>query len=185
MNVESTWISTWHQMDHVSWSLGLFSKPPLEGRPNTKPGDHGTPKVHNSLVYFILSCVRTRMNRNSLKGHFVEGPITYDFTLHLKTHDRTTWFWKCLGTAIRHFLWGSHNFMVTGSWLVCEVALNTTNGVVLTEMASVLQTFNFLPHVARWILHLFAIQSPPFIHPPLRSRSMQDAMAIFWNTKWF
>jgi hypothetical protein len=22
----STWIPTWHQMDHVSWSLGLFSK---------------------------------------------------------------------------------------------------------------------------------------------------------------
>ena len=21
---ESTWIHTWHQMDHVSWSLGLF-----------------------------------------------------------------------------------------------------------------------------------------------------------------
>jgi hypothetical protein len=26
MDVESTWILTWHRMDHVSWSLGLFSK---------------------------------------------------------------------------------------------------------------------------------------------------------------
>ena len=26
MDVESTWIPTWHQMDHVSWSLGLFWK---------------------------------------------------------------------------------------------------------------------------------------------------------------
>jgi hypothetical protein len=26
MDVKSTWISTWHQMDHVSWSFGLFSK---------------------------------------------------------------------------------------------------------------------------------------------------------------
>jgi hypothetical protein len=25
MDVKSTWISTWHEMDHVSWSLGLFS----------------------------------------------------------------------------------------------------------------------------------------------------------------
>jgi hypothetical protein len=34
--------------EHVSWSLGLFSqKPPLGGRSNTKPGDHGTPNVHN------------------------------------------------------------------------------------------------------------------------------------------
>jgi hypothetical protein len=26
MDVESTWDPTWHQMNHVSWSLGLFSK---------------------------------------------------------------------------------------------------------------------------------------------------------------
>ena len=25
MNVKSTWILTWHRMDHVSWSLGRFS----------------------------------------------------------------------------------------------------------------------------------------------------------------
>jgi hypothetical protein len=26
MDVKPTYISTWHQMDHVSWSLELFSK---------------------------------------------------------------------------------------------------------------------------------------------------------------
>jgi len=26
VDVTSTWIPTWHQMDRVSWSLGLFSK---------------------------------------------------------------------------------------------------------------------------------------------------------------
>jgi hypothetical protein len=26
MDVKSTWIPTWHRMDHVSWSLGLLSK---------------------------------------------------------------------------------------------------------------------------------------------------------------
>ena len=26
MDVKSTWIPTLHRMDHVSWSLGLFSK---------------------------------------------------------------------------------------------------------------------------------------------------------------
>jgi hypothetical protein len=26
MDVKSAWIPTWHRMDHVSWSLGLFSK---------------------------------------------------------------------------------------------------------------------------------------------------------------
>jgi hypothetical protein len=25
MDVKSTWTPTWHQMDHVSWSLGLIS----------------------------------------------------------------------------------------------------------------------------------------------------------------
>jgi hypothetical protein len=25
-NVKSTWVPTWHRMDHVSWLLGLFSK---------------------------------------------------------------------------------------------------------------------------------------------------------------
>jgi hypothetical protein len=29
MDVKSTWIPTWHLMDHVSWSLGLFQKPSL------------------------------------------------------------------------------------------------------------------------------------------------------------
>ena len=32
--------------------LDYFQKPPLEGRPNTKPGDHGTPNAHNH--WFIL-----------------------------------------------------------------------------------------------------------------------------------
>ena len=30
MDVKSTWIPMWHQMDHVSWSLGLFLKVVLE-----------------------------------------------------------------------------------------------------------------------------------------------------------
>ena len=47
MDVKSTWIPTWHQTGHVSWSLELVSKPPLGGRPNTKQGDHGTPNAHN------------------------------------------------------------------------------------------------------------------------------------------
>ena len=35
------------QMDRVSWSLGLFSKPTLGGRLDTKLGDYDTPKAHN------------------------------------------------------------------------------------------------------------------------------------------
>jgi hypothetical protein len=40
MDVKSTWIPTWHRMDHVSWLLGLFSL--FGDRPNTKLDDHVT-----------------------------------------------------------------------------------------------------------------------------------------------
>ena len=53
------------------------------------------------------------MNWNSWKWHLVEGSVTYDFTLHLRIRDHTTWFWRCLGTAFENFLLDSHNFMVT------------------------------------------------------------------------
>ena len=56
MDVKSTWIPTWHQMDHVSWSLELFSKPTLEGRPNTKLGDHGTPNVTTVGLFNFIMC---------------------------------------------------------------------------------------------------------------------------------
>jgi hypothetical protein len=69
----STWIPTWHQMDHVSWSPGLFSKPPLGGRPNTKPGDHGTPNGHNRWFILFYHVWGPRVNRNSSKRHLVEG----------------------------------------------------------------------------------------------------------------
>ena len=29
INLKSTWSTTWYQMDHVSWSLGFFSKEDL------------------------------------------------------------------------------------------------------------------------------------------------------------
>ena len=107
--------------------LDYFKKPPLGGRPNTKPGDHIWHSERSQrLVYFILSCVRTCMNRNSLRYHLVESPNTYDFTLHLRVRDHVTWFWRCLGTAFEHFLLGSHNFMVMAlglcvKWPLCQV----------------------------------------------------------------
>ena len=52
MDVKSTWITTWHWMDHVSWSLDYSQKPPLGGRSNTKPGDPGTSNAHN--CWFVL-----------------------------------------------------------------------------------------------------------------------------------
>ena len=75
------------------------------------------------LFYFILSCIWTHMHISSLKLHLVEGPITHDFTLHLRIRDHTTWFWRCVGTAFGHFLLGSHNFMVTALGLLLAVMI--------------------------------------------------------------
>ena len=76
------------------------------------------------LIYFILSCMKTCMNRHSLKWHLIEGLVTHGFTLHFRFCDHTRWFWKWLGTAFGHFF-GLSQFHGHGSWLVCEVALKS------------------------------------------------------------
>jgi hypothetical protein len=98
MNVKSTWIPTWHQMDHVPWSLGLFSKTTSWRKTRHKTGRPRHPKTSQLLSYFILKHVRPCMNRNSLTQHLVSEAVTYDFT-----RDRTIWFQKCLGMAFGHF----------------------------------------------------------------------------------
>jgi hypothetical protein len=88
--------------DHVDY----FQKPPLGGKPNTKPRDHGTLNAHNRSFILFLSCVRTRMSRNSLKQHLVEDLVAYDLTLHLRVRDHITWFRRCIRTAFGHlFFW--------------------------------------------------------------------------------
>ena len=56
------------------------------------------------------------MNRNSLKQHLVEGPVTNDFALHLRIREHTTPH-DVEGVLGRRpwdtFLLGSHNFLVT------------------------------------------------------------------------
>jgi hypothetical protein len=90
-----------------------FQKPPFGGRPNAKPGDYGTPNANNRwfiLFYDVEGPAWIKIHWNSI---WVEGMFIYGFTLHLRVHDHTTWFWRCRGTAFGHFLLGSHNFMVT------------------------------------------------------------------------
>ena len=91
--------------------LDYFQKPSLEVD-LTQNRDKWHSKRPQPLIYPILTCMRTRMNRNSLKWHLVEGPVTYDFTLHFRVCDHTTWLWRCLGTAFELFPLDSHNFMV-------------------------------------------------------------------------
>ena len=71
--VNARWMYSLHGFAHgVEWiafhdHLDYCQKPLLGGRPNTKQGDHWHYERSQPLVYFILSCVKTRMNRNSLK----------------------------------------------------------------------------------------------------------------------
>ena len=113
MDVKSTWIPTWHRIDHVSWSRGLFQKPPLGGRFNIKPGDHCTPNAHSRsfiLCYHAWGPQQLEIHRNSiwlrtqphLTSHYTWGSVT---TLHD--------FGSVLGWPLDTFFSGSHNFMVT------------------------------------------------------------------------
>ena len=59
--VNARWMWSLHRFLHgmkaimFHGHLDYFQKPPLEGRPNTKRGDHGIPNAHNrSLSYFIM-----------------------------------------------------------------------------------------------------------------------------------
>ena len=91
--------STWHRIDHVSWSLGLFSTHLLEVGPNTKLGDHGTPNAHNR--WFILFC-------------HAQGPGWIDIHWH------SIWL-KARSHMTSHYTWGFvttlHDFGgVLGRW---------------------------------------------------------------------
>jgi hypothetical protein len=68
------------------------------------------------------------MNRNSLRLHLIEGPVTYNFTLHLRTtpHD----FGSVLGQPLDTFFWA-----LTISWsrLVAYVVFHVTNAICLAQ----------------------------------------------------
>ena len=49
----------------------------------------------------------------------------YDFTLHLRIHEHTTWFWIYVGTAFGDFFCALQ-FHGHGSWLMCKVAPKST-----------------------------------------------------------
>jgi hypothetical protein len=98
------------------------------------------------------------MNRHSLKSHMVEGPVTYGFTLYLRTCDHTIWFWRCVGTAFGHFLLGSHNFMVTalGScvkwpWEPVTIALQALSLVEKVAAVQVCFTLRLRDQWSMWM----------------------------------
>ena len=159
MDVKSTWILTWHLMDHVSWLLGIFSKSSFGGGPNTKPGDHDTPNAHNRWFILFYYVWGSTWIEKSLKQHMVEGLVTYGFTLYLRVRDHTTWFRRCLGTAFGRFLLGSHNFLVTafGScvkwpWEPVTGTLQALSLVEMVERVQVRFTLRLRDQRSTWML---------------------------------
>ena len=85
--------------------LDYFQKPPLGGRPNTKPGDHGTPNAHNRwfiLFYHVWGPAWIEIHWNSIwlrawshmTSHYTWGSVT---TLHdfggVSGRPLDTFFW--------------------------------------------------------------------------------------------
>ena len=85
---------------HLSW----FLKPPHGLTQNLET----MPLQDLPTIDLCFHLQGPHINRNTLKLHFVEDPITYDFTLHLRARDHTTW---CLEATFRHFFWA-----LTISW---------------------------------------------------------------------
>ena len=96
--------------------------------------DHTTTRVWRStgttLIYSILSCVKTRMYKNPSDQHLIKGTVTYDFTLSTEESVTTLLheFGRCVWDGLRDtFSLGLSQFHGHGSRLVCEAALRTTS----------------------------------------------------------
>jgi hypothetical protein len=121
MDVNSTWIPTYMASNGSCFMVNciIFKKPLVGGRPNTKPGDHGTPNAHNRWFILFHHVWRPAwIYRNSLKYHLVEGPGTYGFTLHSRIRDLTTWFEGVLGRPLDAFF---RALTISWSWLLVRV----------------------------------------------------------------
>ena len=92
LDVKSTWTPP-YKASNGPWFHGHLEypqKPPLGGRPNTKPGDHGTPNTHNRWFIWFYHARRhawIKIHRSSIwlrtqshmTSHHTQGPVT---TLH-------------------------------------------------------------------------------------------------------
>ena len=116
--VTTRWMSksTWflHGIEWIMFysHLDYFQKPPLGGKPKTKPGDHGTSNAHNHwfiLFYHVWGPAWIELHSNSIwLGVWLHMPSHYTWGSMSILHD----FERCLGTTFGHFLLGSQNFMI-------------------------------------------------------------------------
>jgi hypothetical protein len=112
--------------------LDYFQQPPLEVRPNTKPGDHGTPNAHGR--WFILfyhawgpACLEIHWNsiwlkaRSHMASHYTWGSVTV-------LHD----LGGVLGQPLDTFFWVltiSWSRLLAHGWNGYELSWALANGV--------------------------------------------------------
>ena len=124
MYVKPTWIPTWHRMDHVSWSLGLFSKNHLLEVGLTQNQEIIALWTLTTVGLFYFITCEDPCEHKSIEIAFGWGPG------HIRLHSTLedpwphSWLWRCVGMAVGHFLFGLSQSHGHGSWLVCEVALS-------------------------------------------------------------
>ena len=135
--------------------LDYFPKPPLGGRPNTTPEDHGTPNAHSRwflLFHHVWRPEWIEIHWNSIwlrpqshtTSQYTQGPLT---TLHD--------FGGVLGRPLDIFLLGSHDFMVTAlsscvkwpeAYQCCDSmslglqSTTTTHGTIQNQQPHVVQS---------------------------------------------
>jgi hypothetical protein len=175
--------------------LDYFQEPPLGGRLNTKPGDHGTPNTHNH--FFILfyqvwgpSWIKKFIELafgwglgHVLTSHYTWRPVTV-------IHDFGGVLGRPLDTFFRARAFGLSKFHGHGSWLVCEVALNPKPKTFPRHCYHPFK-FMIIYHVSRWSIQPKEITIDGFIlfHSPsdhLNHKCIlyEDSSQCFRWVKW-
>ena len=137
MDVRPTWVFTWHRMDHVSWSLRIFSKNHLLEAGLTQNKETMALRTLTIVDLFYSMCEDHRMNRNSLKEHLVEGPITWLHTTLEGPWPHYMILKVCWDDGLWTLSFGLSQFHGHGSWLVCEVALSDVRHMSMTPWGAV------------------------------------------------
>ena len=96
MDIKSTWIPTWHQLDHVLWSLGLFFKHHLLEVGLTQSREITALRTFTTVdLFYVIICeeptwIKTHWNNIKLRAwsqmasHYTWGSLTtlHDFEGH-------------------------------------------------------------------------------------------------------
>ena len=110
--------------------LDYFQKPPLGGRPNTKPGDHGTPYAHNRRFILFYNVRKPHEYRFIEKAFGWRPGHTW---LHTRLEGPWSHYmiWEVGWDGLWTLSFGLSQCHGHGSWLMCEVALRALAGKVL------------------------------------------------------